>query len=104
MQRELPAGLSEQQRCVLLEFFKGHISAGQLTERLGIELAPQTRDSRSEQKSHPRPWLLAGAWRYARAFTTPRAMLTAVHHSSAVVTDPRRRRPSRLARSPSAEP
>jgi hypothetical protein len=38
MERELPAGLSDQQRSVLLEFFKGHISAGQLTQRLGIEV------------------------------------------------------------------
>jgi hypothetical protein len=103
MQRELPAGLSDQQRSVLIEFFKGHISAGQLTERLGIEASPQTRDSRSERKSHLRSWLLARPFRYSRAFTTPRGTLAAVHHNSAAVTH-RPRRPSRLTRSPSAEP
>lgn len=54
MERQLPAGLSDQQRSVLLEFFKGHISAGQLTQRLGIEPSPPTRDSRSERQSHLR--------------------------------------------------
>jgi hypothetical protein len=51
MERELPAGLSDHQRSVLLEFFKGHISAGLLTQRLGIERSPRTRDSRSERQS-----------------------------------------------------
>lgn len=54
MERDIPAGLSDQQRSVLLEFFKGHISAGQLTQRLGIETLPRTRNSRSERQSHLR--------------------------------------------------
>lgn len=37
MDRHLPPGLSDAQRCALLEFYAGHVSAGQLTERLGIE-------------------------------------------------------------------
>lgn len=45
MDRELPAGLSDAQRWALLEFFKGHIPAGQLTERLGI-------DARAEPERH----------------------------------------------------
>ena len=45
MERELPAGLSDAQRCALSEFFAGRVSAGQLTQRLGIETSPQARDS-----------------------------------------------------------
>ena len=52
MERDLPAGLSDQQRSVLLEFFKGHISAGQLTQRLGIQPPQPTRDLEPEQGSH----------------------------------------------------
>lgn len=37
MERELPAGLSDAQRIALSEFFAGRLSAGQLTNRLGIE-------------------------------------------------------------------
>ena len=37
MERQLPAGLSDTQRSVLSEFFAGRVSAGQLTQRLGIE-------------------------------------------------------------------
>lgn len=37
MERQLPPGLSGAQRSALLEFFAGHISAGQLTGRLGID-------------------------------------------------------------------
>jgi hypothetical protein len=51
MERELPAGLSDAQRSVLSEFFAGHISAGQLTQRLGIEASPQARDSSPEPQS-----------------------------------------------------
>jgi hypothetical protein len=36
MERQLPPGLSDAQRCVLLDFFDGRLPAGQLTERLGI--------------------------------------------------------------------
>ena len=45
MERQLPAGLSEIQRSALSEFFAGHISAGQLTQRLGIDAPPPARDS-----------------------------------------------------------
>jgi hypothetical protein len=47
MEREFPAGLSEDQRSVLCEFFKGHISAGQLTQRLGIEAPESTGEAAS---------------------------------------------------------
>ncbi len=53
MERLLPAGLSEAQRSALLAFFAGHISGGQLTQRLGIEPPPRTCDSKSERESHP---------------------------------------------------
>jgi hypothetical protein len=52
MERELPAGLSDHQRSALLEFFAGHISAGQLTQRLGIEPPPRTCGSWCERQSH----------------------------------------------------
>lgn len=44
MKRQLPAGLSDAQRTALTEFFAGHISAGQLTQRLGIEAPPPIHD------------------------------------------------------------
>jgi hypothetical protein len=37
MGSQLPAELSDTQRIVLSEFYAGRISAGQLTQRLGIE-------------------------------------------------------------------
>jgi hypothetical protein len=40
MGRHLPAGLSDAQQRVLSDFFAGHISAGQLTQRLGIASSP----------------------------------------------------------------
>src|SRR5437588_246982 len=36
MRRELPSGLSARQRLALSEFFAGHLSAGQLSERLSL--------------------------------------------------------------------
>jgi hypothetical protein len=51
MERQLPAGLSEVQRRALSEFFAGHISAGQLTQRLGIDAPPPARDSSSARQS-----------------------------------------------------
>jgi hypothetical protein len=51
MDRQLPAGLSDAQRSALCEFFAGHISAGQLTQRLGIDALPQTAGSPFEQRS-----------------------------------------------------
>ena len=36
MRRELPSGLSNRQRIALSEFFAGHLSAGQLQERLSL--------------------------------------------------------------------
>jgi hypothetical protein len=48
MARELPAGLSDAQRIVLSEFFAGRISAGQLTQRLGIEVVDVAHRSLSE--------------------------------------------------------
>ena len=36
MRRELPSGLSNRQRIALYEFFAGHVSAGQLQERLTL--------------------------------------------------------------------
>jgi hypothetical protein len=51
MARELPAGLSEAQRSVLCEFFKGHISAGQLTQRLGIDVTTPAGDSSSARQA-----------------------------------------------------
>jgi hypothetical protein len=68
MERVLPAGLSDQQRRVLLDFFKGHVSAGQLTERLGIEPSPQIRDSQSERQ--PRLRQMRPVRRRVRAFLT----------------------------------
>jgi hypothetical protein len=50
MERELPAGLSDAQRTALCEFFAGHISAGQLTQRLGIEARPPGHASSSERQ------------------------------------------------------
>jgi hypothetical protein len=47
MEGQLPAGLSDSQRWVLREFFKGHISAGQLTQRLGIDVPTPAGDSPS---------------------------------------------------------
>lgn len=60
MERDLPAGLSEAQRNVLCEFFKGHITAGQLTQRLGIDAPTPTGDSSSARQNrvqalHPDP-------------------------------------------------
>ncbi len=49
MRRQLPAGLSEDQASVLHEFFAGHISAGRLTQRLGIEPVPSADGSRDER-------------------------------------------------------
>jgi hypothetical protein len=51
MERQLPAGLSDAQRSALSEFFAGHISAGQLTQRLGIQAPAPTHDSSSERQS-----------------------------------------------------
>jgi hypothetical protein len=50
MGRELPAGLSDTQRIVLSEFYAGRISAGQLTQRLGIEAQPTSDSSSSERQ------------------------------------------------------
>jgi hypothetical protein len=50
MSRELPPGLSDAQRSTLSEFFAGHISAGQLSQRLGFEAPAQTDDS-SQRRS-----------------------------------------------------
>ena len=44
MERELPSRLSDAQRIVLSEFFAGRISAGQLTERLGIAVSEAAVD------------------------------------------------------------
>ena len=63
MERELPAGLSDAQRWVLLEFFKGHIPAGQLTKQLGI-------DARAEPERHLFP--VAAVPPEARAEHAPR--------------------------------
>lgn len=51
MGRELPAGLSDAQRMALSEFYAGHISAGQLSQRLG--LAPPTSTDGSSQRQSP---------------------------------------------------
>jgi hypothetical protein len=66
MDRQLPPGLSDAQRCVLLEFYAGHITAGQLTERLCIDAsarpqvnsAPEhgSRRALSENRSLLRPF------------------------------------------------
>jgi hypothetical protein len=48
MERELPAGLSDAQRSVLCDFFAGRISAGQLTQRLGIEAPASARHPSTE--------------------------------------------------------
>lgn len=50
MDRELPAGLSDTQRIVLSEFYAGRISAGQLTQRLGVEAQPTSHSSSSERQ------------------------------------------------------
>lgn len=49
MGRELPQGLSDAQRMALCEFFEGHISAGQLSQRLGLE-APTSTDGLASQR------------------------------------------------------
>ena len=51
MERRLPAGLTDAQRIVLLQFFAGHISAGQLTQRLGLEPPEAAHNSASERQS-----------------------------------------------------
>ena len=51
MGREFPAGLSDTQRIVLSEFYAGRISAGQLTQRLGVEAQPTSHSSSSERQS-----------------------------------------------------
>lgn len=72
MGRELPAGLSDTQRIVLSEFYAGRISAGQLTQRLGVEAQPTSHGSSSE-----RQFLLQGlesggsAGRAARSASAP---------------------------------
>ena len=48
MERQLPAGLSDDQRNALAEFYAGRLSAGQLTRRLGIEPQPP-RDPLAER-------------------------------------------------------
>ena len=50
MERQLPPELSDSQRWVLREFFKGHISAGQLTQRLEIDVPTPTGDSPSSAR------------------------------------------------------
>ena len=45
MDRELPTGLSDAQRAALSEFYAGHISAGQLSQRLGLQAPTSTGDS-----------------------------------------------------------
>jgi hypothetical protein len=45
MGRQLPAGLSDAQRTALSEFYTGHISAGQLSQRLGLEATTSTDES-----------------------------------------------------------
>jgi hypothetical protein len=49
MGRQLPAGLSHAQRSALSEFYTGHISAGQLSQRLGLEATTSTDDSAQHQ-------------------------------------------------------
>ena len=51
MDRQLPPGLSDAQRCALLEFYAGHISAGQFSERLGIDASERAHGS-SEPAPH----------------------------------------------------
>ena len=49
MGRHVTAGLSDAQRIALSEFFEGHISAGQLSQRLGIESSAQIEGSSQRQ-------------------------------------------------------
>ena len=49
MARQLPAGLSDPQRTALSEFYAGHISAGQLSQRLGLEGPTTTNNSSQHQ-------------------------------------------------------
>jgi len=51
MRRELPSGLSARQRLALSEFFAGHLSAGQLSERLS--LAGTARERVPTGSTHP---------------------------------------------------
>src|SRR5947209_2010593 len=51
MRRELPSGLSARQRLALSEFFAGHLSAGQLSERLS--LAGTARERVPTGPTHP---------------------------------------------------
>lgn len=46
MPRELPAGLSDHHRDALLQFYHGHLSAGQLSERLGLRRGEDASSSR----------------------------------------------------------
>lgn len=79
MEREMPAGLSEAQRWVLCEFFKGHISAGRLTQRLGLDAHPRTRSSSSERQPRVREMESeASAGRAARIADTPRRRLPVI--------------------------
>jgi hypothetical protein len=50
--RQLPQGLSDAQRYALLEFFAGHLSAGQLTKRLGFDDAGRAQASPKPER-HP---------------------------------------------------
>lgn len=52
MERQFPPGLSDAQRYALLEFYAGHLSAGQLTARLGID-APGRPEEGSKPKRQP---------------------------------------------------
>ena len=51
MGRQPPAGLTDAQRIALSEFYAGHISAGQLSQRLG--LAPPTPTDGTSQRQSP---------------------------------------------------
>jgi hypothetical protein len=49
MERDLPARLSDSQRAVLSEFYAGRISAGQITQRLGIAV-PEAAQNLSPER------------------------------------------------------
>lgn len=62
MGRPTPPGLSDPQRLVLSQFLAGHLSAGQLSERLRLaEQSPRPRSGRAADRPHRRRLVLRAA-------------------------------------------
>jgi hypothetical protein len=72
MGHELPPGLSDAQRMALPEFYAGHISAGQLSQRLGLA-RPTSTDGSPQRQSRVWEAPRGGAARTGTASRRPNA-------------------------------